>query len=206
MKIIIVEDDSVLRAELATALAAESDFEVGLTFADAEGLLGHLEQGADLPDLCLIDLGLPGMSGVDLIKVLKRKAPQVPCVAHTVFEDENTVLAALRAGAQGYLLKGMSGLKLAKSLRNLNQGGAPLTPRIAKLLMGKFQERPNCPLSHRELEVLELLAQGLSYKECAHSLTVSPHTVHDHVKKIYGKLQVHNKREAVDKARRSGWI
>lgn len=157
-------------------------------------------------EVALVDLGLPGLRGAELISRLRELRPEVACVAYTVYEDPNSVFAALRAGAVGYLVKGESGARLLDSLRTLEEGGAPLTPRVARLILGEFHRIEPCPLSDRELQVLSALSTGQTYKEVAGFLVVSGHTVHTHVKNIYEKLQVRGRREAVNKARRYGWI
>jgi two-component system NarL family response regulator len=202
----IVEDDPELRAGLAKIFQSLPDFTLGPLAGSAEELLRWLDQDRPHIDLALVDLGLPGMSGQELIAKLTAEHPSIACVAHTVFDDPKAVFASLRAGAAGYLLKGCSGPELLQSLRTLNEGGAPLTPRIARLLLGEFREEPGSPLSDRELEVLAHLAQGLSYKEIAGELVLSSHTVHTHVKHIYEKLQVRGRRDALAKARRQGWL
>ncbi len=201
--VVIVEDNPELRASLIHLLEGSSDFQVVKSAASAEDLLATPPEQMQV---ALVDLGLPGMSGVELIARLVADFPGVACVAHTVFEEPESVFACLRAGAAGYLLKGCTQSQLLESLRTLEEGGAPLTPRIARLLLGEFRDETRGPLSDRELEVLRHLAQGLSYKEIAALLVVSAHTVHTHVKHIYEKLQARGRRDAVAKARRRGWL
>ena len=159
-----------------------------------------------MPQVALVDLGLPGMGGAALIEALKSRSPEIKCVAHTVFDDPKSVLSALQAGAEGYLLKGITGERLLESLGSLQEGGAPLTPRVARFLVSEFREVVENPLTQREQDVLECLAQGFSYQQCAERLVVSAHTVHSHVKKIYEKLAVSGRKQAVDKARKQGWL
>lgn len=199
----IVEDDPTLRETLVGLFEGSPDFRLLLAAGSAEELLASLPEAAEV---ALVDLGLPGMSGVDLIARLVDALPGIACVAHTVFDEPPSVFACLRAGAAGYLLKGSTGGQLLESLRSLEEGGAPLTPRIARLLLGEFRDETRGPLSDREMEVLGHLAQGLSYKEIAALLVVSAHTVHTHVKHIYEKLQARGRRDAVAKARRRGWL
>lgn len=206
MKTIAVIDDSPeIREALLEILSAAQDFQVGAVAASAEEFLGQLSRYPKL-DVALVDLGLPGMSGAELIGEVRRQRPELACVAYTVYEDADSVFAALRAGAVGYLIKGESAVRLLSSLRCLDEGGAPLTPRVARMMLSEFQRESLCPLSARELQVLSALAGGQTYKETASSLVISGHTVHTHVKNIYEKLQVDGRREAVDKARRHGWL
>lgn len=202
----IVEDNSEFAESLASLLEDSPGLSLGQVCSSAEEFLRYLDSSETQPNIALIDLSLPGMSGQELIAELREKAPRLACVAHTVFEDSATVFEALRAGAAGYLIKGGTGPKLLESLRTLEEGGAPLTPRVARMLMERFQSPEANPLSDREQEVLLCLSQGLSYKECSQRLTLSVHTVHSHVKNIYDKLQVKSKRQAVDKAVEKGWL
>lgn len=205
-RIAIVDDDPVMSCTLLEIFGEENGFSVVLACSTAEDFMEQVSNPEVSLDLALIDLGLPGMKGQELIAWFRAEHPQTPCIAHTVFEDKKNVLSALRAGAAGYLLKGLNKDQLLQSLRTLEQGGAPLTPKIARFLVTEFQTVVDNPLSQREQEVLALLGQGFSYKECAQSLTVSVHTVHDHVKRIYSKLKVQNKRQAVQEASHKGWL
>ena len=204
-KIAVIDDSPEVREALTEILSAALDFQVGAVAASAEEFLVQLQGYPEL-DVALVDLGLPGMSGAELIGELSRQRPEIACVAYTVYEDAASVFAALRAGAVGYLVKGESAVRLLSSLRCLDEGGAPLTPRVARMMLSEFQRETPCPLSARELQVLSALADGKTYKETACELVISGHTVHTHVKNIYEKLQVEGRREAVDKARRHGWL
>ncbi|MCA9641008.1 MAG: response regulator transcription factor, partial [Myxococcales bacterium] len=151
----------------------------------------------------------PDQSGIELIAALKAQRPELEVMAYTVFEDRETVFAALKAGATSYVLKGSTPRELIEALHSLNQGGAPMSPKIARAVIQEFQARPAASpelLSRRETEVLSFVEQGLSYKEIASNLNLSPHTVHSHIKKIYEKLQANGKHDALEKARRKGLI
>ena len=202
----IVEDNAELAESLASLFEDSPGLVLSAVYLSAEDFLKDLDSSQARPDIALVDLALPGMSGQDLIAQLRERAPSLACVAHTVFEDSTTVFEALEAGAAGYLVKGGTGAQVLENLRTLNQGGAPLTPKIARMLLQKFQSPETNPLSTREREVLLGLSQGLSYKECSQKLTLSVHTVHSHVKNIYHKLNVPSKRQAVDKAAKKGWL
>lgn len=198
-----MDDDPRFRQSLSQTLLGQPDFELVAASASAEDLLAQLKDCS--PEIVLVDLGLPGMSGQDLIAQLRHSHPTVECIAHTVFEEPSTVMAALRAGAAGYLLKGSTAAELLRSLRSLREEGAPLTAKIARLLIREIQPGPD-PLTEREREVLAALSDGYSYKEVAAQLVVSSHTVHTHVKNIYGKLQVSGRQQAIRKARQRGWL
>ena len=205
-RVVLVEDNPELLRSLVAIFDGSEDFAVAACYQTAESCLAECQAVASTPELFLVDLGLPGMSGQALIAELHKIFPSVDMVAHTVFEDAQNVFQALKAGAAGYLLKGSTGEQLLHNLRSLDTGGAPLTPKIARLLMSEFHQDAQSPLSPRENEVLVLLGEGHSYKSAAQELVVSVHTVHGHVKKIYEKLQVKNRREALSKAKRKGWL
>lgn len=211
MKLSIVEDDPFLLENFKILIGGERDIEIVGAFSSAEAALScmRLDDNKCLPEIMIVDLGLPGMSGVDLIKEIKEEWPEIEMMAHTIFEDKENVFAAIKAGAAGYLLKGSSPRELIESIYSLNEGGAPMSPKIARKVIMEFQE--NCLdeqylLSHREKEIVKEIENGLSYKEIANKFNISPHTVHTHIKNIYEKLQAKNRQEALVKARRKGII
>lgn len=207
MKIVIVEDNALLAENLRLILGMESGITVAGTFGAAEDALASLKDCS--PDILLADLGLPGMSGIELIRAARDALPELDIMAYTVFEDRQTIFAALKAGATGYILKGCTPRELIEALFNLHRGGAPMSPKVARLVIREFQgeetEEVNL-LSRREQEILGSLGRGLTYKEVAASLHISPHTVHAHIKKIYGKLQAKDRRQALRKAGRKGLL
>ena len=204
LKVVVVEDDPLLLQKLSEALEGAPDMQLVAAAASAEALLERLDT-LDFK-VALIDLGLPGMSGQELIAHLHQHRPQAELVAHTIFETPDTVVAAVRAGASGYLVKGLPLPRLLDSLRSLDEGGAPLTPRIARIVIQHLQTSDPSPLTGRESQVLQHLADGYAYKEIAESMVVSTHTVHTHVKNIYQKLAVTGRKAAVHKARQAGWL
>lgn len=207
MKVIIVEDNQLLRENLKMLLDGEPGISVAGAFGSAEEALPAVRQAA--PDVMLVDLGLPGMSGVELIKKVKDRFPNVEIMTHTVFEDRETVFAAIKAGSSGYILKGSTPREIIEALNNLHQGGAPMSPKIARKVIQEFRDESigeQYLLSKREQEIVREIERGLSYKEISDKFNISPHTVHAHIKNIYEKLQAKDRQEALVKARKKGII
>jgi two-component system NarL family response regulator len=207
MKIMIVEDNNLLRENLRILLSGEPSVEVVGSFETAEEALGQFAGCS--PDILLADLDLPGISGVELIRRTKRSYPDLDIMAYTIFEDRDTVFAAIKAGASGYILKGSSPRELLEALTSLAQGGAPMSPKIARKVIREFQmvqQNQEFLLTHRESEIVKCIEHGMSYKEIAERFCISPHTVHTHIKNIYEKLQVTDRPSAILKARKKGII
>jgi DNA-binding NarL/FixJ family response regulator len=160
-----------------------------------------------LPDVILTDIGLPGMSGTEGIRILKERFPEVPIVALTIYDHEGEIFDALCAGANGYLLKNTPPARLLECLKEVITGGAPMSPEVARRVVKLFREfrppdRADHNLTQQETELLKLLIEGHNYKTAAAELSISINTVKFHLKNIYEKLQVHSKSEAVAKALR----
>ncbi len=206
IRIAIVEDSQPLRENLRLLLAGDPGFSVVGAYGAGEPLLAELDSLA--LDMLLCDLNLPGISGMEVIAEVKSRRPEVEIMAHTINEDRGHVFGALKAGATGYVLKGTRPAELVDALFTLREGGAPMTPRIARALVREFQAESATEevLSRKEREVLLAVQEGLTYKEIAGRLHISPHTVHSHIKKIYEKLQAGSKQDALVKARRQGLI
>lgn len=206
MKIAIVEDNTITRETLKLLLSNHGAFETVETYGSAEEFLEN-KTGLQ-PDILMVDLDLPGMHGTELIQHAKKMFPATEIIVHTVFEDRGNVFTALKAGASGYVLKGNAPNELIDGLISLSLGGAPMTPRIARKVLSEFQQ-PHAgenPLSARESSIVRCIEQGLSYKEIAEKLCISPHTVHTHIKNIYEKLQSKGRHEALQRARTIGII
>jgi len=163
--------------------------------------------GREPPDIVLTDIGLPGMDGIEGIKILRDQFPNLPCIALSVYDDDERIFAALCAGAVGYLLKNTQPARLLESLREVQAGGAPMSPEVARRVITLFQnftppKNASYHLTPQEKELLKLLVEGHSYKTAAYHLDLSIHTVSFHLRNVYEKLQVHSKSEAVAKALR----
>ena len=199
----IVEDNEQLRNTLARVINRGDGFRCVSTYGNAEDGLEKLPQ--DKPDVVLMDINLPGMNGVECVRKLKQVAPQIQIVMLTVYEDTENIFNALAAGAAGYLLKRTGSAELLESIREVQRGGSPMTAHIARKVVQSFQKPvssasgPTEDLSPREREVLECLSHGLIYKEIAEKLGISYETVHTYIRRIYEKLQVRTRTEAVAK-------
>lgn len=207
MKIIIVEDDPLLLENLTLLLRGEEGITVTGAFRSAEDALKGLKKAA--PEVLLTDIGLPGMSGIELIKRAKEDLPELEIIAHTVFEDRDRVFSAIKAGASGYMLKGSSPRELIESIHALHKGGAPMSPKIARKIILELQDEATSEeflLTQREKEIVKRVEEGLTYKAIGERLSISIHTVHTHIKNIYEKLQAKDRNDAIFKARQKGII
>lgn len=212
MNICIVEDNKLLCDNLRLLLQGESDLHIVGAFTNAEAALKAVAW--ETTHILLADIDLPGMSGVDLIARVKERNPAVDAMAYTICEDRAVVMSAIRAGASGYLLKGSTPRVLIESLRELHEGGAPMSPRIARKLilelrLGATPENQSGKadlLTTRECSILRLVEKGLSYGEIGGELGISPHTVHTHIKNIYEKVHAQSRADMLLKARRLGAI
>jgi DNA-binding NarL/FixJ family response regulator len=199
----IVEDQWRTREGLRELLQASDGLVcVGAWGSMEEALAASL---APAPDVVLLDLGLPGMSGIEGITALRKRCPHTALVVLTVYEDNDRVFRALCAGATGYLLKNTPPAKLLEGIREAVNGGSPMSPEIARLVVELFRkfhppERAQYNLTPHERRLLKLLVEGHSYKTAAAELGVSINTIAFHIQNIYGKLQVHSKSEAVARA------
>jgi DNA-binding NarL/FixJ family response regulator len=213
IRIAIVEDDLSFRKVLVSTLQADPDYAVVAEFAEGKPAIGAMPQLA--PDMVLVDLGLPDISGIDLIRQLKAVDLACDILVVTTFGDERTITSALEAGANGYLLKGTSLEELRRDIQHLRTGGSPLSPMVARQLLNKLQSnavdsKPQAAsgteLTRREHDVLQMIAKGFSYAETSQICGIASATVHSHLKSIYRKLEVHSKTEAVYEARRRSLI
>ena len=202
----IVEDNDKLRGTLAKVIGRAEGFRFVSDYASAEDALADLPKVK--PEVVLMDINLPGMNGVECVRKLKALLPQTQVMMLTVYEDTENIFNALAAGANGYMLKRTPTKELIEAIREVHRGGSPMTTHIARLVVQSFQKPVSAAppaggdlseLSEREQQVLDLLAQGLIYKEIADKLQIGYETVHTYIRRIYEKLQVRTRTEAVAK-------
>jgi len=201
VKVSIVEDLAEVREGLGDLVRSDKDLLLMDAFEDAESAIEKIIR--DQPDIVIMDISLPGMSGIECIRQVKEKCPRTQFMMFTVYENDEKVLEALHAGATGYLLKKTDSRRILESIKELNQGGSPMSSNIARKLVNVFLDvkktTHNEILTERENEVLQLLADGLLYKEIADRLHIVHGTVRQHIHNIYEKLHVQNRTEAVNK-------
>jgi len=196
----IVEDDEWLRQDLVREINSAKGFRCVGAHASAEAALALLPK--EKANVIIMDINLPGMSGIECVRRLKEQSPEANVLMLTVYEESDLIFAALRAGASGYLLKRSSSAELLAALEDVHHGGSPMTSSVARRVVKFFvSERASHPgiedLSSREKEILDLLAQGQAYKEIADRLSVSVNTVRMFIRRIYKKMHVHSRGEAV---------
>ncbi len=205
----IIEDQKQTREGLAMLIDGTAGYRTVGKFASMEEALAKLEWYP--PDVVLVDIGLPGMSGIEGVRQIKARWPSLHILMLTVYADDDHIFEAICAGACGYLLKDTPPPKLLEAIGEACGGGAPMSPDVARKVVAMFQEivtprKEEHRLTPRELEVLKLLADGHSYKTAANALSLSLDTIRFHIRNIYEKLYVHSKSEAVLKALRSGLL
>jgi len=210
----LVEDDRDTRARLASSIRAQASLELVAEYATGTEALAGLDSRA--PDVLLVDLGLPDISGLEVARFVAERHPDCDILVISIFGDEANVLAALEAGARGYLLKGSLQHDIAFDIQDIRNGGSPLSPIIARQVLKRLQvpqdasarkpDEDETSLTAREGEILNAISRGFSYAETAQMLGISVGTVHTFLKRIYRKLAVHSKTEAVFEASRLGLI
>lgn len=203
IKLAIVEDLEEVAEGLSEFIRRDEELQLAAMFRTAEA--AALELPIIKPDIVIMDINLPGMTGIECIRKIKQSGTPMQFMMFTVYESNEQVFEALKAGASGYLLKKTSPLQIIESIKELYNGGSPMSATIARKLVTLFHEQTKSPdtaaalLTQREKEVLECLAKGKQYKEIADELDISFHTVRQHIGKIYEKLHVQNKTEAINK-------
>jgi DNA-binding NarL/FixJ family response regulator len=209
ISVAIIEDQPDIREGLSVLIHGTPGYRVSGRFRSMEEALAHI--GKDLPDVALVDIGLPGMSGIEGTRRLRERHPALLVMMLTVYGDNERIFEAMCAGACGYLLKKTPPARLVESLREVVAGGAPMSPEVARRVVQLFQkvhppESADYRLSPTELRLLKLLAEGHHYKTAATEMRISVNTVSYHMRSIYQKLQVHSKSEAVARALRDRLI
>jgi DNA-binding NarL/FixJ family response regulator len=205
LRVAIVEDQREVREGLGALINGTRGFSCVAGYRTMEDALESM--GRIAPDVMLVDIGLPGMSGIEGIRILREQFADTPILALTVYDDDDRVFEALCAGASGYLLKNTPPARLLESLAEAVQGGAPMSPEVAQRVVRLFREfrppdRASYRLTPQETELLKLLVDGHHYKTAADEMDISVNTISFHLKNIYVKLRVHSKSEAVAKALR----
>jgi len=215
-RVAMVEDDRETRSRIAASIHAQGSLQLVAEYATGAEALAGLESQA--PDVLLVDLGLPDISGLEIVRFVAARHPGCDILIISIFGDEANVLAALEAGARGYLLKGSLQHDIAFDIQDIRNGGSPLSPVIARQVLKRLQPAARQPtakktgpeeettLTAREGEILHAISRGFSYAETAEMLGLSTGTVHTFLKRIYRKLAVHSKTEAVFEASRLGLI
>ena len=204
IRVVIVEDLPEVMEGLCAFISQDEALEICGTYRTAEA--AELELPILQPDIVIMDINLPGKTGIECVRTVKQSSPSIQFMMFTVYENNDQVFEALKAGASGYLLKKTPPLQIIEAVKELQQGGSPMSASIARKLVTLFYDQHGpatgeaaSVLTPREKEVLELIAKGLLYKEIAEQLGISFHTVRQHIGKIYEKLHVQNKTEAINK-------
>ncbi|MRI89835.1 response regulator transcription factor [Aggregicoccus sp. 17bor-14] len=222
IRVFVVEDQTRILKNQLRLLEASPDLEIVGTALSGESALEQVERAR--PDVLLLDLGLPRMSGIDVTRHVKAQHPRIEILIFTIFDEEDRVLEAVKAGASGYLLKGTPADKIVEAIKEVSAGGTVIQPNLARRLLRHFRiepdaaprtaaepaagldEEPLKPLSDREREILQLIAKGVSNSEAARLLSLSKATIRTHLEHIYRKLEVTNRVEAVTEGIRKGLI
>jgi len=200
IKVSVVEDVAIMRTTLKSIIDGDPEL---IWISEHETVDEAMHQLPFLnPDIVLMDINLNGKNGIDVIKKVKKLKPDIQFLMCTVFQDDDKIFESLKAGATGYILKKSSGNEITEAIKCLFEGGSPMSAEIARRVVQSFKTNGNNELDDltiRETELLKLISEGLTYKECAEQLLLSPATVRNRLHHIYGKLQVKNKTEAVNK-------
>lgn len=210
MKVILFEDNPSLRVGLYHLINGTPGYECVGAFENCSNLLKNIKDTK--PDIVLMDIGMPGINGIEAVKIIREKYPDLKILMQTIFEEDEKIFASILAGANGYILKNTAPTRILEAIKEIYEGGAPMSPSIAtKVLKMVSYQTPATKndafrLSDRELEILACLVKGMSYKLIADACFISIDTVRGHIRNIYDKLQVHSKGEAVALAIKSNII
>lgn len=204
IRICLIEDDATIRDGYAFLLGSTTGLNVVATYPNADDALKKI--AADQPDVILLDIELPGSSGLDALPKLKKLLPDTYILMLTVYEQPNHIFRALGTGASGYLTKNSSPEKIVSAIHEVMEGGGPMSAQIARMVISSFQRSESSPLTKRETEILELISVGKSRKKIAEELFIDLETVKSHIKNIYQKLDVHSKEDALKTAKEQKFI
>lgn len=204
IQVTIIEDDKTIREGFTYLINATEKFAVISAFSTAEEALSKLQ--ANAPDVILLDIELPGISGIEAIPKIKTLLPKTHILMLTVYDNEELVFKALTNGASGYLTKNSNTEKIIDAIQEVMDGGAPMSMNIAKIVIKSFHKNRNSPLTKRETEILEQIAEGKSRSKIAKELFVDLETVKSHIKNIYSKLNVHSREDAIKQAKDNKYI
>ncbi|NII84393.1 response regulator transcription factor [Pedobacter riviphilus] len=204
LRIVLIEDDDVLRMGYESLLSDVEDFVVVNAYASYDLAKKHLE--TDYPDVILLDIQMPGTNGLQALPFIKKTLPNTNIIILTVFDSPELVFEALTMGAGGYLTKNSSASKIIDAVREVSTGGGAMSTNVARIVMHSFQKNLNSPLTKRETEILDRIANGQTKSQIANDLFIDPETVRSHVKNIYIKLDVNSKAEAIKTAKEKRFI
>jgi DNA-binding NarL/FixJ family response regulator len=198
IRVVIVEDDEIIRSGLTALIDGREGFSVAGAYGAAEHAIASISP--PIPDIVLMDIELPGISGIEGIRRLRKKYPAMEALVLTVHDDDDLVFEALCSGAVGYLTKNTPPERILEALRETRSGGAPMSTSIARRVVRSFQKSQDSPLTRRETEILGLVARGKSFSTIATQLFIDRETVRTHLKNVYRKLEVHSKADAIERA------
>jgi DNA-binding NarL/FixJ family response regulator len=202
--VVIVEDDKTIREGYAFLIGNTPGYKVVSTYSSSEDALKKI--GQDNPDVILLDVELPGISGIDALPKLTKLVPDAKILILTVYEQEQLIFRALSSGASGYLTKNTPPEKIVAAIKEVMEGGGPMSAHIARMVISSFKKNEFSPLTRRETEILEQIATGKSRKRIADELYIDMETVKSHIKNIYSKLNVHSKADAIKAAKDNKFI
>jgi len=204
IKVVIIEDDETIRSGFTYLINASQKYKVVNSYSSVENALPHLVSNE--PQVILLDIELPGIKGVDAIPKIKLLLPKTHILMLTVYENEDNVFNALTKGAAGYLVKSDSTEKIMDAIQEVVNGGAPMSMNVAKIVIKSFHKNQNSPLTKRETEILEQVANGKSRSKIAKEMFIDLETVKSHIKHIYVKLNVHSREDAIKEAKSNKYI
>ena len=197
-RVVIIEDDQEIRESFSLIVNSSQRVAVVGAYGNCEDAIASLNR--DKPEIVLMDIELPGMNGIKGTQIIRDKSNSTEVIMVTVYEDSDLVFEALKAGASGYITKSANYTELLSALEEIVRGGAPMSSRIARMVIDNYHINPNSPLTKRETTILQLISEGKTYTQISEELFISKETAKTHIKNIYSKLQVNSKSEAIAKA------